>query len=264
MDGLNISLLQEKFTITDNSGETVLPLVIASNRVVFSVGEKASVDNVVVRSKHGYVAMLLCVKILKEYFDNGVFTGRALPFDWGGLWNSTISIYDRKYNGDIWGVIYINGNPVFKQNAPTFIDVIEKCALLVKENYESVPETLQTMLKKSGNDRSVDYVFDTVATVQNMGDKLSCGIVSFNHDEKNAFLFDFSGGVKRNERFIQSVMTCAAYLEASWLEGFIRRDKGKNRRRASDAVSRKYAVQKFVKGIEGKYKIEYFPFKPEF
>jgi|GEM_PF-3788040 len=262
MDNFHTSLLQEKFTITDKSKKDSQPIVIASNRMEFTIGSNAVSEKVVIRTKHGYLAMLLSFKILREFFDNGLFFDRAHDFDWGRMWNSTLSLYDTKYNSDIWGVVYINGKSVFQTQAPPFIDIIENCAGLIKENYDAIPETLETMLHKAGRDKKVEYVFKVAATVQEMSDKLSCGTICYTEDGGNAFVFDFSGGNNKKDRLSQAVMVCAAQLEASWLEAFITRDDFKTKRQMNEATSRKYSVQKFIKGIEEKYKIEYFPYKP--
>lgn len=280
MDGFNTSLYREKFLIKDKecadaSGKDI---EVNTNRILFVLGSGKNKEEVVVRTKRAYLSMILASRILRDYFyeDKDPLLKRIIPVEWDALWSSTLSDYEKQYNADIWSAVYINGEPYFNFDEPELLNVIEKCAYVVANNYDDIPETLEAMIEKAGKVKTVEYETARASDVKFEGDATICNVTN-HHNEKEYELkiFDGEGKEEDNDKLIEeSLLLCAAYLEMFDLKAFIAEvqakldaseidDKHDDARKMRNALARTIKVSDYIKEMEKEHNVEYSPERPD-
>ena len=217
MEEFNISLVREKVVFIDEAiGEgadsTKASTVIRSNRVFLKLGKSPSVEKVVVRTQSMHTALRLVGKILYSYYREGAFLTRDQPFDWAAQWESVLSSYETEFNPQVWAVVYVNGEVVFKTTTSSFVDVIEKCAELTVDNYDSIIGVTEKALKQVGHAMRIDHSSNVAATLTDTGSSIRCGIIHRSSRKDTIFSFMGMKG-DQNNRIVQFVNIAAAYLE---------------------------------------------------
>lgn len=284
MDRFNTSLFREKFLIknkgdvSDSSGKVI---DVKTNRISFTLGSDDVKEEVVVRTKRAYISMILASRILRDYFyeDEEALLKRIIPVEWDALWASTLSDYEKKYNPDMWAGVYINGNPIFKFQEPELLDVVEKCAFLVADNYDEIPETLENLIEKAGESKTVEYDSELASKVEFSDDVAVCNVVN-QHDGEEETLeikvaYKDGQDEDRAKLIEESLLLCAAYLEMFDLASYISETQSRldaeeidqnheDVKKMRNAIARSNKVSDFIKEMEKEHEVEYAPERPKF
>lgn len=277
MEDFNTSLVREKIIFTEGeTGEEAAkePVVIRSNRVFLKLGQGAQTEKVVIRAQNMHTTLRLSAKILQNYYSSDLLLTRKKPVDWTDLWASTLSSYDKDYNKDVWCAVYINGRSIFKTMTSPFVDVIEKCALLALDNYDTTMGVTETALKQVGHAMRISHNSNVAAVFTDNGESMRCGIIHRSNRSDTAFNFTAVNG-QQQTRIVQSFGATAAYLEAfnlrfviHMLRNKIRAGEAKtvspenNQIRA--AITRQGAINRAILTFEEVYSVKYRPSKPDF
>lgn len=215
------SLLREKFTIIDISkGLSDEPPVIAlSNRMAVALvstsGSEA--EEFVVRAQNMHTCTRMAAAIYKEFSERGPLMSRVSDFSWEHLWQDIIKGYERDWNPHIWGVVYFKGRPVFAYGTHhTFLDVIEQCDAVNKEEYEESIAVAERAFQKAGKTVKIDHDMNVALVTKITDFEARCGIVLRGASRKATF--NLTANPFRNDpehpMNPATVLTvCAAFLE---------------------------------------------------
>jgi len=190
MEDFNTSLVREKIILTDGeigAGAEKEPVVIRSNRIFLKLGHGTDTEKVVIRAQNMHTTLRLAAKILHSHYN-----GEA--FDWEDIWQKSLSGYETDYNKSIWCALYINGRSVFKTITSPFVDVIEKCALLTLDNYDTTMDVTESALKKIGHAMRINHNTNVAAVFTDNGDSMRCGIIHRSDKKDMAFNFTAVNG----------------------------------------------------------------------
>ncbi|MBU6475805.1 MAG: hypothetical protein KGL10_03530 [Alphaproteobacteria bacterium] len=276
MSDFNTSLVREKIILTEGEigEEEKEPVVIRSNRIFLKLGEGAHPEKVVIRAQNMHTTLRVAAKILGIYYKDGPLLAREAPPDWEEQWQDSLSSYEKDYNPKNWCAIYANGQAVFKTITSPFVDVIEKCALLSMDNYDSTMEVTESALKQIGRAVRINHASSVAAVFTDNGESMRCGII--HRTDKQDMAFNFTGhGGKGQMRVMQSLGAAAAYLEAFNLRFMIHMLRDKIKAGEAKAISpennqiraatiRQGAINRAISAFEDLYDVKYRPAKPDF
>lgn len=277
MEDFNTSLVREKIIFTSGGiGEETEkePVVIRSNRIFLKLGQAGDTEKIVIRAQNMHSTLRIAAKILHSYYEGGPLLSRGETFDWENLWDHARSGYEKEYNPQLWCAIYINGKSVFKTITSPFVDVIEKCALLTLDNYDTTMGVTESALKQIGHAMRINHNSNVAAVFTDTGDSMRCGIIHRTDKKDVAFNFTAING-QQHTRIIQSFGATAAYLEAFNLRFIIHMLRNKIRmgeaRTVSPensqiraAITRQGAISRAILSFEEVYDVKYRPAKPDF
>jgi hypothetical protein len=277
MEDFNTSLVREKIIFTGGGiGEEdeKEPVVIRSNRIFLRLGQGGDAEKIVIRAQNMHTTLRLAAKILHNYYNNGPLLSREDPLDWEDLWDKARSGYEKEFNAQLWCALYVNGKSVFKTITSPFVDVIEKCALLTLDNYDTTMGVTESALKQIGHAMRISHNSNVAAVFTDSGESMRCGIIHRSDKKDVAFNFTAVSG-QQPTRIVQSFGATAAYLEAfnlrfviHMLRNKIRMGEAKtvspenNQIRA--AITRQSAISRAILSFEGVYDVKYRPAKPDF
>lgn len=276
MDDFNTALLREKIVFVDEeSGKEAGAdghSVVRSNRIYLKLEKDGKSEKVVVRAQNMHTTLRVAGKIMQEFYRKGLLTPHAGSIVWEDMWYELQSNYEREYNPYNWGAIYINGQSVFRTKDSSFVDIIEKCALLTTDNYDATVAVTEGALKQIGKPMRVTQSTTVAAVFTDTGENLRCGIIHRAGGKDTAFNFTVSGG-ERNHRVVQTLGIAAAFLEAVNLRHIIDSLEAKVRagqRETAEmgqlraATARLTAIDRGIKSFEEVYDVRYRPEKPVF
>lgn len=272
------SLVREKMTFTtdafagDDAGEELH--VIRSNRIFLNLEQNGRKEKIAVRAQTMHVTLLLASKIMFSFFKNGLFLLRAEEYDWQQQWESILSSYEQKYNPNVWAVVYINAKPVFKTKDSTYIDVVEKCALLNVDNYDATVGVAEEAFKQAGKAVSIGHESHVAAVFSSDAESINCGVIDRSAGKNVAFNFIAAGGDKER-RLVQSLAVTASFVEALNLRRIVREAQMKIRMeeittsspeaiQMRAAAGRLMSLSKMITSFEEIYEVKYRPAKPDF
>jgi hypothetical protein len=279
MEEFNASLVREKIVLVDDgmdgngdSGGGPAPTVIRSNRIFLRLGQRAATENIVIRAQNMHTTLRLAGKIAYDYFKQGAFIGRAV--DWNAAWESVLSNYEKEFNPDIWGAVYINGKAMFKTTTSPFVDVIEKCALLTIDNYDATMGVTESALKQIGRAMRISHSSNVASVFGDNGDMMRCGVIHRAQGRDTTFSFTAAGGVMDN-RIAQSFSVVAAFLEAINMQFHVKMLQDKARRGELPKTGREpnqlrlgttrlVGLDKGIASFEDIYEVKYRPERPQF
>lgn len=278
MEEFNASLVREKIVFSDDQAMDDMdgdatPTIIRSNRVFLRLETKGFVEKVVVRAQNMHTTLRLASKVMYSYYKNGLFEGRSAPFDWEEAWNNIHTGYEKDYNPNNWGAIYINGRPAFKTTSSPFVDVVEKCALLTVDNYDATMEVTESALRQIGKTMKINHASNVATVFHDQDGDMRCGIIHRAEGRDTTFNFTAHGGQLHN-RVPQSINIAAALLEAINLR-FITKslqyqlrageiaNASPEGRKLRNALGRLVALNKGISSFETTYDVKYRPEKPE-
>lgn len=278
----NTSLVREKISF---SGEGALfapsegaesgKTVVRSNRIVLelenSIGKK---ESLVVRSQTMASCLRFASRLMYNYFRSGLFMNRENPYEWTQSWNAVVSSYDRLYRPNLWGSVHINGVGVFKTHNSPLVDVLEKCALLSKDDYDAVGNVTEKALRQIGYEARIQHESNIAAVFFDKGDSIRCGIVYRDKSSDATFNFSAKGG-EREVRIVEALRITSAFLEGIDLRFTSRNLQERIRRRElpqlgphaiqqRKAYLRLLAVNRVITHFEEVFEVRYRPEKPEF
>ncbi|MEM6811182.1 MAG: hypothetical protein AAF549_01820 [Pseudomonadota bacterium] len=279
MKEFNLSLLREKFTIIPKN-ETEDPLIATSNRIVLPLVSPDGIDNeeFIVRTQNMHSCCRMAASIIKEFTERGSVLHRAQPVDWKLMWHDVIKGYERKWNDDIWCVIYFKGRILFQSGKyHPFLDIIEQCDASNENNYQQSIKLAEDIFAKAGKQVIIKHDSNIALVLQTKPDIAKCGIIiraasgttTFNYTTK----LRYSAQAKITA---YTILTAAAsFLEAvqlSFTIGLLKRkiDFGMIKRHSEDEQKFKKSetrlgnLNRAIKGYEEKYDVFYRPDKPDF
>jgi len=277
MEDFNTSLVREKIIFTEGgtSDESEKePVVIRSNRIFLKLGNGPDAEKVVIRAQNMHTTLRIASRLLQTYYNQGGIQAHEKAFNWDDLWESALSGYEKDYNKECWCAVYINGRSVFKTITSPFVDVIEKCALLTLDNYDTTMNVTENALKKIGRDMSINHSSNVAAVFTDHGDHMRCGVIHRSNKKDAAFNFTATNG-QQHTRITQSMGATAAYLEAFNLRFVI--DNLRHKIRSGEvrtvshensqiraAIARQGAINRAILSFEEIYNVKYRPAKPDF
>jgi hypothetical protein len=277
MEDFNTSLVREKIVFTEgvSSDESEKePVVIRSNRIFLKLGNGPDAEKVVIRAQNMHTTLRIASRMLQTYYNQGALLSPEKVVNGDDLWESSLSGYEKDYNKECWCAIYINGRSIFKTITSPFVDVIEKCALLTLDNYDTAMNVTETALKKVGRDMHIQHNSNVAAVFTDHGDHMRCGVIHRSNKKDAAFNFTATNG-QQPTRITQSMGATAAYLEAFNLRFVI--DNIRHKIRSGEvktvshensqiraAIARQGAINRAILSFEEIYNVKYRPAKPDF
>lgn len=277
---LNSSLLREKFIINEISEDASnrLSLTVRSNRlpILLGTGENTP-ESFVVRAYNMHTCVRFAAAIVKEFSKFGPIMSRNPPLKWDVIWNDTVlSSYERQYSPDIWCSIYHNGKIVFSYGQyHSFLDVIEKCDTVTKQNYEKCLQVAEDTFKKAGKPVKIIYESNVALVAGIEKQQARSGMVIRSLERNTTFNFY----VKAEEKIFidpaQILYVSAAFLEGVQLAYFVGYNLEKMRlgiiepytdehRKMKGAQQRLLKLDAEINAFENKHSVRYRPERPLF
>lgn len=279
MEEFSASLVREKIIFIDDGQDIEAdgeagPTVIRSNRIFLKLGERAATEKVVVRAQNMHTTLRLAGKVMYSFYKNGLFLNRSQPPEWEAIWDTVLSHYEKEFNPNIWGAVYINGKSMFKTTTSPFVDVVEKCALLSVDNYDGTMEVTESALKQIGRAMRINHSSNVATVFTDSDGAMRCGIIHRANGKDTTFNFTAAGGETHN-RVPQSMAIAAAFLEGINLSFVTKSLQDKMRggeiakvspeaSKLRGATARLVAINKGISAFEETYEVKYRPEKPDF
>jgi hypothetical protein len=274
MDNFATTLIREKIVFTDITTPGTTPVTARSNRILLHLLGGQRHERVVVRTQSMHLALGMAARVMHSYFRNGLFLNRDTAYDWDAQWLALQSAYERVHNPQAWGAAYINGDPVFKHgDAPMYLNVIEKCAMLQLDNYEACVTFAESAMKSAGKPTHISQETNIAAVFINAEDHMRASIIHRARNKNLTFNFTADGGMGEL-RIENTIGAAAAFLEALNLKYITDSLKRKSyqgevpktspdAKRLRSALIRMGELNKTIRQFEDAYEVHYRPERPE-
>ncbi|MGM0422504.1 MAG: hypothetical protein ACQEQL_05330 [Pseudomonadota bacterium] len=281
MSEFHTSLVREKIIFDDFGQDGNDPFavenVIRSNRMVLDLERANERETVVVRAQNMHSTLRMAAKVINNFYKGGgSFQKREAMPNWKGMWDQTLSAYEQDYNRDnLWGAVYIDGKAVFRTRQARFMDIIEQCALVTRDEYDTTKDVAEYALKQLGRDIKITHQSNIAALIVDKPEGLRCGISHRSDGKDTVFNFLMQKGAARTDRINHGFIMAAAFLEGINLGYTVRRRRtelaegkisknSKDVEQMNDARERQMVLNREIIAIEELYKINYRPEKPNF
>jgi hypothetical protein len=278
----NSSMLRERFTIqtpgSPDDGGAPRNIIATGTRMPVSL-QSANLpeENFVIRAHNMHSCVRFVGKILHDYDKKGPILNRSPALHWQELWEDCLGHYERVYVPNPWVVVYHKGHPIFEtgEHHP-FLDVIEKCDIVNKRDYDSSIKLAQNALKQTSADAVITYD-SAMALVANLERSVSrCGMVIRNPNRTNNFNLTINETATSGKMNIAlGLSISAAFLEGVQLGFFIGLQQAKLRKRiferfslqdknTREARERLVQLEAEINAMENRYTVRYRPERPNF
>jgi hypothetical protein len=281
MVSFNSSLLREKFTIhdpLDSNSESGAPVLALSNRMVVELVSKTghNKERFVIRTHNMHSCVRIAARLVRTYHTMGPILVRGAEFEWDAIWEQIVNEYEYEFNPQRWAAIYSNGKVLFEAGERhPFLDVIEKCDVLNKGEYEKAIPVAENAFRQLGREVQIDYDAN-VALVTDMDDKQArCGVIL--RGPNRTTTFNFAVFPKREPALnIPQILTAsAAFLEGVQLAFMIGMNNEKIRlgiierfshdeKMTREARRRLSRLNAEIANLETACDVRYRPERPEF
>lgn len=271
------TLYRERFLIHEES-EQVIALSNRFPMALFNTDGTPS-EFYVVRSQTMHCALRMGAQILKAFLESGPLANRAASFDWAETWHNIVALHERTFNQKIWVSVYKDGQSVFHDGTiHPFLNIIEQCDRLNRENYEETIKIAENAFKKLGKNVSINHHLMIGLLLHFTPKEARCGLVSRGAERKGTFNFTITQKEKKGAlNMVHCLEVCADYLEAIQLSFEIgayneKQEVGRltdsqqdgmrvKMRTAEDRVRR---LESSIASFESLYNVRYRPEKPAF
>ncbi len=278
---IDTSLLREKFVIrekTKHQGDKALKINCPSTRMPISLQSGGlPKETYIIRSYNMHSSARMVSKIINDYEKSGPIMSRSVAIDWAGLWESSISSYDRMHNKNSWIAIYHKGMPIFSTgDHHSFFDVIEKCDVLNKGNYDKSMRMAEKAFRQAGKDTKITCD-STVALISVLGKSDGrCSMVLRGPNTTTTFNYSIKPLKKEGELNIPQVLSTAAdFLEGVQLSYMVGLTSHKlnhgmigkysdEEKQMNRAKTRLTELNTQIGSMERRYKVRYRPERPNF
>ena len=278
---MNLSLLREKFIIKEkNATESGKPLriVCQSTRlpIDLSAGDREP-ERYIVRSHNMHTTVQLAATIIDEYQRRGPLLNRAKELDWGDLWDNSLSDYEKTYGKNKWVCVYHNGHIIFSTGEHhSFFDVVEKCDLVNKGDYEVSLKLAKDAFSHAGTDVDLDYDrnFALITDLNRSGGR--CSLVLRGTSKTTTFNYTVTPITNNGKVDISKIISIASnFLEGVQLAfvvgshnkqvnlGIIK-ETSKNHKKSADAQDRIDRLNTIINLFDGQYVVNYRTERPDF
>jgi hypothetical protein len=201
---------------------------------------------------------------------------RHIPFDWDKIWNGVVNDFEYAYNPERWIAFYNEGKAVYQRgDHHPFLDVIEKCAVANKGEYDQTVIMAEEAFRQTG--KTVRITYDAnVALVMNFEDNVGrCAIILRGANRTTTFNFSAQARPKTVLGIPQCISGAAAFLEGVQLAfqvgmytekirlGLIERFS-KEEKIARDGRKRLGRLSTEILNMESAFEVRYRPERPEF
>lgn len=270
MEYFSAALVREKMTIEGEPPDTA-HAVLRSNRIFLKLGRKSAAERIAVRAQNMHLTMRIAGRVLYSYQRNGSFLERGTPYDWAAMWEAVQSPFDRQFAAPAWCAVYINGRSFFSTQESPFTDVVEQCALLSPDDYDSSIAVAQSALKEAGRRVVISHAASLAATVTDEDGKTRCGLMNREGGRSTTFLFTAEEG-DDDGRVVHVLEAGASFLEAINLhhivlglqKGGLKTPSARREERLRAAGSRLASIGVGIKGFENMHRVHYRPERPVF
>jgi len=281
MSEFHTSLVREKIVFDDFGQDGNAPFaienVVRSNRMVLDLERTNERETVVVRAQNMHSTLRMAAKVVNNFYKGGgSFQKRETMPNWQRLWEQTLSAYEQDYNRDnIWGAVYIDGTAVFRTKQARFMDIIEQCALVTRDEYDTTKDVAEYALKQLGRDIKISHQSNITALIDDKPEALRCSVSHRSDHKDTVFNFIMQKGAARTDRIYHAFVMAACFLEGINLGYTVRKirtdlTEGKISRNSKPAEQmyaaqeRQLVLRREIIAIEELYKINYRPEKPNF
>lgn len=216
-----ISLLREKFTIIDVAKrlEDEPPVIAMSNRIQLDLAtpSRHETETYVIRTQNMHSCVRFAAAIYKEFSERGPIMARVSDFRWENIWRDVTKGYEKDWNPNIWGALYYKGKPIFSDGVHhVFLDVIEQCDSVNKEEYEQSIVVAEKAFQRAGKTVKIDHDMNVALIVKVTDFESRCGIIMRGASRKSTFNFTATPFKKDPDKPMNpaTILTvCAAFLE---------------------------------------------------
>ncbi|MFK7840093.1 MAG: hypothetical protein AB8B83_07145 [Bdellovibrionales bacterium] len=281
------SLLREKFTIynPDKSDDGADAVVAMSNRIVIrlSKSEDENAEELVIRTQNMHSCVRFAARLIQSYYMGGSILNRAQPYDWDASWDFINNEYERRFNEELWGVVYCRGKIVFQSgDHHNFLDLIEKCEESnQQEDYDYAIPLAEKAFKQTGQNVKINYDANVALVATFEGDEARFGVILRGPDATTTFNYRVlqkskdEDGNRAPISIPQCLTVSAAFLEGVQLSFSIGTSQFKLRsemiEKSSDENKRMRESQKRlgrlnaeIANLDNNFDVRYRPDKPDF
>jgi hypothetical protein len=275
---INLTLLREKFTISDLERQGEPPLVAVSNRLALPLQDARGQvsETVVVRTQTMHNCIRMGAQILRTFSKEGPIFVRAERFNFQDAWDRSCSDFDVVTNPNRWCGIYHRGSMEFSSgNYHGFLDVIEKCESKNPGNYDQSVRIAEETFKKMGRQVSIKYEANIAMVLSVKQDIGRCGLIHRGSEKSSTFNFIAESSEDSVVSGVSCLNNCAAFLEGLQLAYKVGSSKDRLKLGLIDLNSHemkqtKLALRRLnelgteVENFENRLRVRYRPEKPDF
>ena len=221
--------------------------------------------------------MRFAAEVIKFISTNSALDPRNTEHSvWEGVWKRTLSTYEQEFNGDkLWGLLYIDGMPVFKTHKKRIADIIEKCAAANHQRYEYNAAFVEYVLREFGWKAKVVHE-NSIAGMLMKDQKTIKGSINPRLGiDSSVFSYKMTGDILDIDRVYAAFCLEAIFLEAGnlcyqineWgpmVESKKISPRNLRARQLHRAKQHLQLLAREVRAIEGTYTIVYRPERPGF
>lgn len=277
---LSITLLREKFVISDGRGEHAEghPIVAVSNRLVVPLlsANGQVCETFVVRAQTMHACIRMAAQIIQTFMRAGPLMARAESFRFADAWDFIIEDHERAFNPERWVAVYNNGTLIFEAGRHhAFLDMVEKCDGKNSGDYERSIGMAENAFASMGKQVTISHEghIGLVATVKQQHGK--CGLILRNPNRRTTFNYMADNKEGGSVSPVQCLSVAAAFLEGIQLAFQIgmaneklRLDliprSGEEARKAESGRRRLGRLSAEIRTFENSLSVRYRPEKPEF
>ncbi len=278
---IETSLLREKFEIRESKPDDAskaIEIVALSNRmsISFQAGELAP-EKYIIRTQNMHGCARFASVMLSEYERLGPLLSRSTPINWHELWDKALSPFERLHNPDKWVCLYHKGKIVFSEGSHhSFFDVIEKCDIVNKGNYEASIKLAEQAFSKAGRNVSIGFDSSVALVCALTRKEARCSMIARGPGRTNTFnatitpqkdqnKINIIHGLSLSADILEAVQLCyrigqtSALLEMGHIKKFS--DEYNIMREAKKRITE---INMHINSIENRYHLRYRPERPDF
>ena len=249
---------------------------IRSNRIDFEWEGANGLYKIVVRAQNTHVTMRFAAEVIRHLNRNSA--GEVLKLSeevWQGIWSRNLSTYEQEFNENLWGMLYINGEAVFKTHQKRIADILEKCAAAKRQDYEYNATFVEYVLKELGWQTKVIHENEIAGMIFKDRKMIKGSINPRRGIDNKVFSFKLTGEILDIDRVCAAFLLESIFLEAGnlnflidlWrpqVEGSVISPRDPKTKQMYRALQQLNILIREVRTIEGSYKVIYRPERPGF
>ena len=275
MSGAFYSLLREKFTINPIDENDTKKTALSNRFVLNLMTNNQVIETYILRAQNMHCCIRMAAKMLQDFSKLGPLGVRE-PSYWRATWDNAVSGYEKRFNPNLWITIYKNGRIIFNEGEHhPFLDVIEKCDVHEKGDYERSIKLAETAFNQAGQDVSIDHVSNIAMNLEDDGCLVRCGLLVRSPRATKTFSANIQADDHQSMSVSHVMTAAAAFLEGVELcfmigtnnvkisRGLILSPSEKEKQTIG-ARKRIVELDQILDGLEKRFTLRYRPERPSF
>ncbi len=278
---IETSLLREKYEIHErqpNNSTKPIQIVTMSNRMALKLqAGNMPEESYVIRTQNMHGCARFASVLLSEYERLGPLLSRTTPLNFHDLWDKALSPFERLHNPDKWVNLYHKGKSIYSEGPEhPFLDVIEKCDVVNKGDYEDSIKMARNAFSQAGKKVTIDYDSNVALVCSLTKVEARCSMIIRGPGRTNTFnvtitpaedeeKINIMHGLSLSADILEAVQLCyrIGHISANVELGILKK-YGDEYNIMKQAKKRLIEIDAQLNSIENRYSMRYRPERPNF